>query len=181
MNVKKSIPWFTLVELIVIVSILVILWTIWFVSYSSYLSTARDSSRVSQLVSLYDWLEIYSVKNEAPLPSDYIRVQSDATWTVVVWYQWYFWENILDSIDFNKWWLDPKDQTYFTYYVSRDKKSFQLLWYLEENNDNLTSFFPWAHAVWAVDYTERFPVVYGKKLGVMTEDLSNALIWITNY
>lgn len=166
---------FTLVELIVIVSILAILSTVAFVSYSNYLSWARDSNRLTQLVSIHDWLEVYSVKRELPLPGSNIRIQSDATGSVVLWYQWYVWADILEWISFNKGWLDPKDNTYFTYYLTKDKKAFQVLGYLEEQVQN-TEIALVEKSNAAVDYTERYPVVFWKKLWILTEDVTWAPI-----
>lgn len=166
---------FTLVELIVIVTILVILSTVAFISYSNYLLWARDSNRLTQLVSIHDGLEVYSVKRELPLPDSNIRIQSDATGSVILWYQWYVWASILEWINFSKGWKDPKDNTYFTYYVSKDRKAFQVMWYLEEQLKN-TQIALIKKVNAQVDYIERFPVVFWKKLWVLTEDITGAPI-----
>lgn len=164
---------FTLIELIVIISILAILSTVAFVSYTGYLTGARDANRLTQLISIHDWLDIYSVKRELPLPANNIRVQSDATGSVVLWYQWYVWADILEWISFNKWWMDPKDNTYFTYYLTKDRKAFQLLWYLEDQQENV-SFLKTTYAL--TDYTKRYPVVFWKKLWVLTDDITGSPI-----
>lgn len=161
---------FTLVELIVIVSILAILSTVAFIWYSNYLTWARDANRFSQLVSIHDALDLYSVKRELPLPDNNVRIQSDNTWSIILWYQWYVWNDILAAINFTKGWLDPKDNTFYTYYVAKDRKSFQLLGYLEDPQDSNqeASFINNAYA--EVDYTERYPVVYWKKMWIITDD-----------
>ena len=123
---------FTLVELIVVVTILAILATIWFVSYSSYLTWVRDTNRLSQLVSIHDWLELYRTKKDLPIPDDNIRVEVNSN---LIAYQWTVWTNTLETIDFTKWWKDPKDNTYFSYYLTQDRKYFQLLAFLEEEEN----------------------------------------------
>ena len=164
---------FTLVELIVVVTILAILATIGFVSYSSYLTGVRDTNRLAQLVSIHDGLELYRTKNDLPLPDDNIEIQANG---ITIAYQWYAGGNTLDTIDFTKWGKDPKDGTYFSYYLTKDRKYFQLMWLLEE--ENLTSQilssplrrgFAWDIA-FAVDYTDRVPTTYGKKLWIFTNE-----------
>ena len=59
---RKHIAGFTLVELIVVITILVILGTIAFVSLGGFSGSARDSSRVSDLVSISKGLDITYVK-----------------------------------------------------------------------------------------------------------------------
>lgn len=97
---------FTLVELIVVVTILAVLATIGFVSYSSYLTWVRDTNRISQLVSISDGLELYSTRNNLPLPDDYIEIKINGN---LIAYQGKVWANVLETIDFSKWWVDPKD------------------------------------------------------------------------
>jgi len=50
---------FTLIELIVVISILAILGTIAFISFSGYSASARDSSRMSDIASIYKSLSLY--------------------------------------------------------------------------------------------------------------------------
>ena len=96
----KKIPFqaFTLVELIVVITILVILWTIGFVSYTNYIGWARDTNRLSQIAGIYDGIESYKIKQEAPLPTDKVEVKSGTT---VIAYQWYVWQDVLDTISYN--------------------------------------------------------------------------------
>lgn len=170
--VKKTIKWFTLVELIIVITILSILATIWFVSYNGHLITVRDTNRISQLAAIHDWLEVYRTKNDLPLPENSVEVR--AWTTAVVGYQWYMWKNNLETIAYNKWGIDPKDQTYFTYYVSKDRKYFQLMAFLEDQA-NKQVVKAWINQANAVDYSIRYPTVYWKKLGILT-DLTNTPI-----
>ena len=161
---------FTLVELIVVVTILAVLATIGFVSYSSYLTWVRDTNRISQLVSISDWLELYRTKNILPLPDDNVEVKK---WAETIAYQGYAGANTLEIIDFSKWWVDPKDWEYFSYYLTRDKKYFQLMAFLEEDEANLTSWL--LKNTLAVNYSNRVPTVTWRKLWILT-DINNTPI-----
>jgi prepilin-type N-terminal cleavage/methylation domain-containing protein len=155
---------FTLVELIVVVTILAILATIWFVSYSSYLTWVRDTNRIAQLTSISDWLNLYSTKNDLPIPDNNVEVS--VSWALIA-YQGTAGANTLDTIDFSKWGKDPKDDTHFSYYLTKNRKYFQLMAFLEES-ENLTSWI--INSTHAIDYTDRIPTVSGKKLGILTND-----------
>jgi len=165
----ETAKWFTLVELIVVVTILAILATIGFVSYSSYLTGVRDTNRLAQLVSIHDWLALYSTRKELPLPDENIEIKIGTS--EVIWYQWYAWSNTLETIDFTKGWVDPKDKSYFTYYLTKDRKFFQLLAHLEEEIDNVSNNTLIADTL-AVNYDSRIVTTYGKELWVLT-DVSN--------
>ena len=154
---------FTLVELIVVVTILAILATIGFVSYSSYLTWVRDTNRLAQIVSIHDWLVLYSTKKDLPLPDESIEIS--VSWNLIA-YQWIAWSNVLEIIDFTKWGQDPRDWQFFTYYLTNDRKYFQLLWFLEEDQNLSNNIM--LNNTYAIDYTNRIPTVYGRKLGVLT-------------
>ena len=168
---RKKYSGFTLVELIVVVVILWVLASIGFVSYNGYLWWARDGNRVTQLKNINDSLSLYSSNNPLPLPDDSIDIVSG---TDTVWYQWYAGINILELINYTSGGQDPRDNVFYTYYVSADRQDFQLLGFLEET-DNLQASIPGVAQVHAVDYTFRNPKVYGKKLGVLTSNVSTTL------
>ncbi len=168
---RKKYSGFTLVELIVVVVILWVLASIGFVSYNWYLWWARDGNRVTQLKNINDSLSLYSSNNPLPLPDDSIDIVSG---TGTVWFQWYAGINILELINYTSGGQDPRDNVFYTYYVSADRQDFQLLGFLEET-DNLQTFIPGVAQVHAVDYTFRHPKLYGKKLGVLTSNISTTL------
>ncbi len=161
MNTHK-ILWFTLVELIVVITIVWILSTVWFVSYSGYLTGARDSNRFSQLTKLSDSLQTYAASKSLPLPDDYIEITASGSSNVIA-YQWYVWVDVLETIDYTNGGKDPKDDSYFTYYLTKDRKSLQLLALMEDSS----SVSLQNNKIFAADYSERFPKVYGQKLGVL--------------
>ncbi len=163
MNSKtKQFLWFTLVELIVVITIVWILSTVWFVSYSGYLTGARDSNRISQLTKLSDSLQVYSASKTLPLPDD--NIQITASWELV-WYQGFIWVDVLETIDYTNGWKDPKDDAYYTYYLTKDRNSLQLMAMMEESWSIAMDL---TQQVNAANYEDRFPKVYGRKLWVLT-------------
>ena len=160
MNKKKNA--FTLVELIVVITIVGILSTIGFVAYSGYLGWARDGNRIASLTKLSDSLQTYAASKSLPLPDDAINIYANGTSNQIA-YQWKLGENVLETIDFTNGGKDPKDDAYYTYYLTNDRKNLQLLAFLEEDSVAMSPF----SQSFAADYSTRFPKVYGKKLGVI--------------
>ena len=158
---------FTLVELITVVTILAILSAIGFVSFSGYIAAVRDTNRLSQLTSVYDGLELYATKHDLPLPDDAIEIKYGNS---LLGYQGNIGKNILDILDFSRGWVDPKDGSSFVYYLSVDKSHFQLMGFLEEEENVPTVFFPQAYA--NKDYSNLYPVVFGKKLGILLDEIT---------
>ena len=154
---------FTLVELIVVITILAVLSTIWFVSYSWYLAWTRDTNRISQMKAISDWLNLFSTNHSIPVPDDKIDIKANST---LIAYQGYAWKNVLETITYSTPGLDPKDKTYFSFYITRDKKYFQLMAFLEEEDNLQTAGI--FNKTNAVDYSIRHPTVFGDKLGILT-------------
>lgn len=165
--------WFTFVELVIVISILALLFSIWFVWFTWYLVWTRDANRLSQITSLNDGIRLYWNQNQLPLPEDYIQIT--LSWTTIA-YQWYIWKKILSLIDFQEWWKDPKDKTYFTYYLTKNRKYFQILGFLEDQssaiNEASVDLIDKTYAR-VIDYTNRYIMVYGDKLWVLTQANTN--------
>jgi prepilin-type N-terminal cleavage/methylation domain-containing protein len=156
---------FTLVELIVAITILVILSAIGYVSYVWYINWVRDTNRISQLKSIRDSLNIYKIKTLLPVPDDKINIESN--WSVIA-YQWYAWKSILWKINYNSTWKDPKNGMYFSYYVTKNKKYFQLLWYLEDEfNMTFNKKLLRLSRTKAVDYSIQYPYVVWSTLWIL--------------
>jgi len=155
---------FTIVELIVVITILSILWTIWFISYSGYLVWVRDANRASQLTSISEWLNIYLTKWKLPYPEDKVDIKS---WSDIIAYQWVAWPKTLSAINYSKEWLDPKEKISYSYYLTANRKYFQLLWFLEDET-NLVSWL--IENTYAVDYWVKYPMVMWSKLWILTTD-----------
>ena len=172
---------FTLVELIVVVTILALLWTIWFVSYSSYLTWIRDTNRIATLVSIHDSLTSYRTKGSLPLPEDSVDIKIN--WNVLA-SQWYVWENILDSVNFDKTWMDPKDDTYYSYYLTENRTHFQIMWFLEDEENlevwSKNSLIVTNFEEGAIDYSDRFPTVRWAKLGILTDNSNTPIQELIN-
>lgn len=153
---------FTLVELVVVITILAILATIWFVSYSTYISLSRDTNRMSTISELSKALEIHWWLYTLPLPEDYVSVK--VNWETIA-YQWQIWKNILETIHFENWWFDPKSKDYFSYYLTKNKKEFQILAFLEEEQETSSII----NNTLATDYSTFFPYVSWKKLWILLD------------
>lgn len=174
MNNNKQ--WFTLVELIVVVVILGILAVIGFVSYTDYTQGSRDANRLQQTKDIYSNLQAYGANKYLPLPDDYVTVT--ANW-VVVWYQWYAGSDVLELIGFTSGGKDPKDNTYFTYYVSKNKKNAQILSFMEDDDtieQDVVVSIPWISQTHAADLTNRNPKVVGSKLWILLQNSDNTPI-----
>ncbi|MDD3794296.1 MAG: type II secretion system protein [Candidatus Gracilibacteria bacterium] len=149
---------FTLVELIVIVTILVILGTVGFVGYSGYLSGVRDANRESQLKVLSDSISLYALNKPVPLPEENVSVLYSGS---VISYQGYLGSDIIDAIGYTEEGIDPKTKDYFTYYVTADRKYYQLLTFLENRKVANTN----------TNFQVKFPHTVGDKLGIFIGDV----------
>lgn len=174
-NLFLNRKWLTLIELVVVLTILAILPTIAFYSYTSSLVDSRDAYRITQLNNLYESLKYYKNTKELPLPDNYLEVR--VNWTVVA-YQWYIWTGTLKTISY-KWksdtTIDPKDKKYYNYYLSKDRKYFQLMTYLEKSSNFKVSMIEQTNALNAY-YFDRFPFFIWDKIWIITEVATNTPI-----
>lgn len=118
---------FTLVELIIVITILAVLATIAFMSFKWYSKNARDGNRTTTIKQISNWLNLFQVRNSNfPQPEWTI-----STWTLL-WQQvltkWSVWEWISKMINMNKIPKDPLLWELYVYWVSYDKKQFQIWW-----------------------------------------------------
>lgn len=119
---------------------------------------------MAQIVAMHDGIELYGTTNDLPFPDNSVEVRANSE---LIGYQWFAASNTLETIDFTKWGTDPKDNSYFSYYITQDKKFFQLMTFLEEQENLLwMKSIEWANA----DYEDRYPAVYGRKLGILTDE-----------
>ncbi len=166
---------FTLVELLFVATIIWILWTIWFVSFTSYLPDSRDASRLEWLSKIKKSMGVFRIKLKLPIPDNKVDIQLN--WNLVS-YQWYLSESILDLINYWASWKnrgkDPKDWVYYTYYLTKDLKRFQLMWFLE-NQSKTAYFLNWAYSDW-IDYSKRYLTYYWDQLWIITQSWTNTPI-----
>ena len=128
--------WFTLVELIVVITILTILSTIAFLSYSTYNSSARDSSRLSDMNNIALAMESYlSRGGMTPMPASPITLTASGVGNVIG-YQGYADSRVLSMLSVSDA-KDPLDKVPYTYSVSASLNKYQILWFLE-NSDSLS-------------------------------------------
>ena len=163
-SIKQSKKAFTIIELIVAVIIIAILSTIGFIYYSNYIIDVRDTNRINQLSNIYNGLELYRVKRDLPIPEDKTDIEANGK---LIAYQWYMGKSNLGTIEYNKEWKDPKDDVYFSYYLTKNQKYFQLITFLENENilinGKALNSNPLISQTYAsIDYSNRYPYVVGK-------------------
>ncbi len=158
-------------ELIVVITILAILGTIGFISIQGYSSSARDSSRVSNLVNLHKGLTIYQVVSGLyPMPESTITITASGS---IVGYQGFARDQVANvaklSAGATKDPLDPS--IYTTYSVNAAQVRMQLMAFLE-NGNGISAFIdaipgtPSAYAG-ASSYSIRSPLDKGDSVGIL--------------
>jgi len=126
-NIKQA---FTLVELIVVITILAILWTIAFISLQWYASSARNSTRISDMWIIKKTLELYNLK-EWKYPNTTNGKTVTYTWQIV-WTQWIFWtKTIKETWKISKIPTDPLTGIEYTYSLLNTKQEYQIAWIFE--------------------------------------------------
>ncbi len=127
---KQKIKAFTLVELIVTITILAILWTIAFISLQWYSTSARDSTRLSDLSSMRSSLELFQLDaGKYPIVTNWVDITYSG-W--VVWTQWIFWKSVYENVNkLDKTPLDPVTEKEYTYSTTSNRKEYQLWWIME--------------------------------------------------
>ncbi|MDD2916769.1 MAG: type II secretion system protein [Candidatus Gracilibacteria bacterium] len=134
---------FTLIELIVVITILVILGTIAFVNLGGFQSSARDSSRVSDLTNITKGLEMLLVRNGSVVPPESPVGGGLLTLTAsggsIIGYQGVVGSNVLSVIKMSTT-QDPLDKKYYTYVTNGANTRYQVLALLEDAST--TAFVP---------------------------------------
>ncbi len=163
------IKWFTLVELIVVITILAILGTIGFISIQGYSSSARDSSRISNLVNLHKGLTLFqTVGGSYPMPESPITITASGT---PIGYQGFAKDQTANiaklSAGATK---DPLDPTiYTTYSTNALQTKMQLMAFLEDGS-KVTSYIPGITELSAAtntNYAARSPMTRWDTLGIL--------------
>ncbi|MDD2917293.1 MAG: type II secretion system protein, partial [Candidatus Gracilibacteria bacterium] len=132
---SKNFLGFTLIELIVVITILVILGTIAFLNLGGFQSSARDSSRVSDLSNITKGLEMLLVRNgsvvppEAPVGGGLLTLT--ASGGSIIGYQGVVGSNVLSVIKMSTT-QDPLDKKYYTYVTNGANTSYQVLALMED-------------------------------------------------
>jgi prepilin-type N-terminal cleavage/methylation domain-containing protein len=165
---SQKIKWFTLVELIIVITILAILSTIAFISFQWYTKNTRDSNRLTTLKNIESWLNIFQTTNSKyPEPENYVEIQS--SWAVLIWYQWYIKDNVSRLINFSNTPIDPLDNKNYIYSTNAQKNKFEIMWFLESNND--IAFLNQAYA----DNSTRIPKTKWNNIWIILDTNNNPI------
>ena len=179
-HVSKKFQWFTLVELIVVITILAILWTISFLQFWGVQNSTRDSVRISNIVSLKKWLDLFYAKTSAyPIPDNYITLTMSG---VNISYQWFIKERVASLVKISPGGsVDPSNKDIFsTYATNIQRNKIQLMTFLENRNDTVNIALSQSFAAGLNDYSDRFPYTVGDKIGIILESGSLMPIQTSN-
>ncbi len=164
MKLIKTKQAFTLVELLVVVVIISLLSTLWFMKLSGYLEWVRDTKRVAQITEINQALEMFSTDKLLPIPHSKIDILN-GTWVIA--YQWDIWKSILNILNFEGEWIDPKSGEFYTYEIDEKRKHYELMVHLEKSESFAYSDTIFNQAM-ANDKIKYFPYVLGDKLWILT-------------
>lgn len=132
----KNKKWFTLIELIITITIVTIISGISFISFSSYLVKSRDSKRSIDVASISSAIDIFAKKNSwaYPLPSESVIVTYNS-WTenLPFSYLWKIKDNM--NLDFNVIPKDPSSWDNYVFWLTKNKKYYQIWATLEQYSD----------------------------------------------
>lgn len=158
---------FTLVELIVVITILAILGTIGFISLRGYASTARDTSRTSDISNISKGLEVLLTKGSS-IPQPDANLITITASGATVGYQGYAGPKTLSMIGMGGKSQDPLDNQYYTYSTNLAQSKYQILGLLEDSgNPSLAlSNIPGIDTAYAA-YDTRYPLTKGANLGIL--------------
>lgn len=164
---------FTLVELIVVITILSILSTIAFISFQGYSQSSRDSVRLSDVFNMNKALSVSIIKEwKVPAPENSFDITANG---ILINYQWIAGAKVLGSISVHNGWIDPLENSYYTYVTNKNFSKYQLLYYLENWSD-----IAFNHNNVNADFIDKFPKLKGADLGVLIDPTSNAPITATD-
>ena len=170
---KLNKKWFTLIELIVVIAIIWFLGMVWVMTFMEWFSKSRDASRIAALQNMSMALETYLANHTTfPLPDDYVEIKY--SWEVLT-YQGKFGKNVVSELPSMKQApKDPKDNTYYTYTVSADKKNYELLAMMEWEPQKV-AYNPFIEEVYADDYTDRIPTTKWAEVGILLDENNNPI------
>ncbi len=167
-NLHKA---FTLVELIVVITILAVLATVAFISFQGYTSSSRDSVRLADLKNISKSFEITRTKNvNFPLPDKKVDISSSGT---IFQYQWELSQDILKKdLNIFDWGLDPVTKKPYWYAVNTAKNKFQIIWFLE-NNENITNI---STTKTFADNSDKYIKSSGDSLWILLNETTNEIV-----
>lgn len=168
--------WFTVVELVVAVMIVSILAVVWFIQFSSFLASSRDANRISQVAELYDGFISLKMRSTLPLPTDYLEVKKG---NKLISYQWHIWERTLHQMEYTGKWKDPETENFFSYALTKNKKSMAIMTLLEE--DPVLKNFVTQNNAYAEENEYKYPYIEGEKVWVIIDKQNTPINRISKY
>ena len=147
---------FTLLELIVVIAIIGFLSMVWIMTFMQWFTKSRDASRVAAMQNMSMALETSLAREtELPEPDNAIEIKSGSQ---TLFYQWKFGTWVVAKLpEIKKAPKDPKDNKYYTYTLSGDKKTYTLLAMMELETIAYNPFIQEVYAENTPDYTNRYP------------------------
>lgn len=186
---------FTLVELIIVITILAILATIAFISFKNYAGNARDGNKLTTLANIEKWLSLYQIKTGSYPTPDSVYGSGNYSWALLS-QVWYVKTNVAQAINMNKVPKDPIVNFEYTYWLSNNKKYYQLGTVLENNETaliqqtyaaNYISKVVWNYkwlitfSTWWVKYITNLPSLVFTQTGIQNfEDTWNNPKFVIN-
>lgn len=186
---------FTLVELIIVITILAILATIAFISFKNYAWNARDGNKLTTLSNIEKWLSLYQIKTGSYPAPDSVYGSGSYSWALLS-QVWYVKTNVAQAINMNKVPKDPIVNFEYTYWLSNNKKYYQLGTVLENNETaliqqtyaaNYISKVVWNYkwlitfSTWWVKYITNLPSLVFTQTGIQNfEDTWNNPKFVIN-
>lgn len=143
---------FTLVELIVVITIIAVLATIGFISFTWYNVQVRDSVRLSDIKTVYTWVNVYKAKHwKVPVAVNQTEIQIG--WETIQ-YQSNLEAWILGQVSITQWMVDPKTKELYTYVTDKNSVTYQVWAILEIDNPD--------YAFWNTTYALHENLFYSK-------------------
>jgi prepilin-type N-terminal cleavage/methylation domain-containing protein len=155
---------FTFVELIVVLVIIAILATIWFTVYESYISTGRDSKRLVELKEVQTLFQEYTIQSTLPLPWNILSLSASGALYA---YQGDLSDEVMEQIGFKGSVYDAEYDEFPVYLLSKNKKDFQFLTFIEDPANIIWSISSQTYA--EPQYDLLYPKTFGKQLGVVLQ------------
>lgn len=156
---------YTLIEIVVVISIIIVLSAVSMVSFNWYFTSVRDTSRISQLVNISEWVVLKKNMWDFLQPEWSIKIKREWRNFLI---QWFFWRSLLNDIDYSNDWVDPEDGSFFTYVTSYDGNNYQLMTFLEDEKSFKKA---WYQNFVIKDNNDRIPyVVWNKSIWVFLDE-----------
>ena len=132
-----------------------------------------EAYNYGRLKAISENLSLTQINKEIDIPINKINININ---NALVWYQWYIWDEILKDIFLDNY-KDIITQESFIYYLTSDKKYFQLMWYKWKDKDiNMDySFLNYIYSIFTFDIRSELKminldvIILWKKILIITD------------